>query len=346
MDEKYNDTSIRRQKIGLSVLCVVLALILLALASVSLYTNYLLNKIGRIDPEGDGTLAPWETIPPDETDPNFTGPEVESVPHDTLPWDPNVDPSQDGIINILLIGQDRRPGEGRQRSDSMILCSFNPAKGTVSMVSFLRDTYVYIPGYGSEKLNAAYAHGGFSCLNETLAVNFGIHVDANAEVDFSRFKQVIDLLGGVRIKLTQKEADYMNQNNGWNLTAGVNYLNGEKALAYSRIRKIDMDAIRAQRQRTVLMALIDKYKEKSVGEMITLLDDILPLVSTNMTNEEIIGYVAELFPMLRSTNITTQQIPAPDTFENMTVGKVTATKVADMALNREILKDLLGYENN
>ena len=160
------------------------------------------------------------------------------------------------------------------------------------------------------------------------------------------FQQVIDLLGGVSIKLTQKEADYMNQNHGWSLTAGVNYLNGEKALAYSRIRKIDMDAIRAQRQRTVLMALIDKYKEKSVGEMITLLDDILPLVTTNMTNEEIIGYVTELFPMLRGINIATQQIPAPDTFENMTVGKVTATKVADMALNRQILQELLGYENN
>ena len=214
------------------------------------------------------------------------------------------------------------------------------------MVSFLRDTYVYIPGYGSEKLNAAYAHGGFSCLNETLAVNFGVHIDANVEVDFSGFQQVIDLLGGVSINLTQKEADYMNQNHGWNLSAGVNYLNGEKALAYSRIRKIDMDAIRAQRQRTVLMALINKYKDKSVTEMIVLLDDILPLITTNMTNEQIIGYVKELFPMLRGTSITMQQIPAQDTYENMTVGNVTATKVADMALNRKILQEILGYSEN
>lgn len=343
MANNQKNSNVRWQKIGLSVLCVILALILAAMAFVSLYANYLLNKIGRVNPEDEFTLAPGETIPPDDHDPDFTGPEVESVPHDTLPWDPSVDPSQDGIINILLIGQDRRPGEGRQRSDSMILCSFNTAKGTISMVSFLRDTYVYIPGYGSEKLNAAYAHGGFSCLNETLAVNFGVHVDANAEVDFSRFQQVIDLLGGVSINLTQKEADYMNQNHGWSLKAGINYLNGEKALAYSRIRKIDMDAVRAQRQRTVLMALINKYKDKSVGEMITLLDDILPLITTNMTNEQIVGYVAELFPMLRATNITTQQIPAQDTYENMTVGNVTATKVADMVLNRKILQEILGY---
>ena len=345
MKKDQNNSDIRWQKIGMIVLCVILSLVLLTMATVSIYANYLLNRIGRINPEDDATLAPGETIPPDEYDPDFTGPEVGYVPHDTLP-DGSIDPSKDGIINILLIGQDRRPGQGRQRSDSMILCSFNVAKGTISMVSFLRDTYVYIPGYGSEKLNAAYAHGGFSCLNETLAVNFGVYVDANAEVDFSRFTQVIDLLGGVSINLTQKEVNHLNANYGWSLSAGVNYLDGEKALAYSRIRKIDMDAIRAQRQRTVLMALIDKYKNKSTAEMILLLDDLLPLIATNMTNEEILDYVAELFPMLRNTTIQTQQIPAEKTYENMTVGDVTATKVADMAVNRQILQELLGYAQN
>ena len=78
MDHNQNHTSVRWQKIGLSVLCVVLALILLALATVSLYTNYLLNKIGRVNPEDDATLAPWETIPPDDHDPEFTGPETVS----------------------------------------------------------------------------------------------------------------------------------------------------------------------------------------------------------------------------------------------------------------------------
>ena len=80
--------------------------------------------------------------------------------------------------------------------------------------------------------------------------------------------------------------------------------------------------------------------------MILLLDDLLPLISTNMTNEEILDYVAELFPMLRNTTIQTQQIPAANTFENMTVGNVTATKVADMAVNRQILQELLGYSQN
>lgn len=344
MEENRRNTVVRWQKIGLSALCIILALILIVMIFVTAYANYLLNMV--VTRPGDETTkgSDW-TMPPDETDPDFTGPSVDAtdVTHDTLPLDPNVDPEQDGIVNILLIGQDRRPGQGRQRSDSMILCSFNTQKNTLTMISFLRDTYVHIPGYGSEKLNAAYAHDGFDCLNETLAVNFGVHVDANVEVDFSGFQNLIDLLGGVNINLTQKEADHLNSKNGWNLSAGVNYLDGEKALAYSRIRRIDMDAIRAQRQRTVLMALIEKYKSKSILEMIDLLDDILPLVSTNMQKSQIIDYIWELFPMLSSATISTQQIPAPDTYTEMTVGDVTDTKVADMVVNRQILADILGH---
>ena len=79
--------------------------------------------------------------------------------------------NNDGLVNILLIGQDRREGESRQRSDAMILCSFNPETNKLSMVSFLRDLYVQIPGYEDNRLNAAYAYGGFDLLKETLALN-------------------------------------------------------------------------------------------------------------------------------------------------------------------------------
>ena len=211
------------------------------------------------------------------------------------------------------------------------------------MVSFLRDTYVYIPGYGSEKLNAAYAHKGFGCLFETLKVNFGIVVDAGVEVDFSGFEQIIDMLGGVSINITQKESDYMKKNWGLDVPAGDNRLNGIQALYYSRIRKLDMDAKRAERQRKVLMSLIAEYKNKDTGEMLKILREILPLITTTMKEDEVVNRALELFPMLSKTEIATQQIPANGTYTDMTVGKVTATKVADMEVNRQILKELLGY---
>lgn len=344
-DNEKAAKKVRWKKIGLSILCVFLTLVLLVMIFATAFVEYAkdryLDKINRVDINNEETNP---SIPTEPTDPDFTGPVMDptDVEHNTVPPDQIQDSNSDGYINILLVGQDRRPGQGRQRSDSMILCSFNKSKGTFSMISFLRDTYVYIPGWGSEKLNAAYAHGGFSLLYETLAVNFGVSVDAGVEVDFSGFKQIIDLLGGVTVKLTQKEVDHLNEHYLWNLSAGVNRLNGEEALAYSRIRKIDMDAMRAQRQRTVLTALINEYKNKSVSEMLDILDDVLPMVTTTMSNDEIINYAMDLFPMLSSTTITNQQIPAAGTYRDMTVGTVTATKVADMEVNRQILRDLLG----
>ncbi|MBQ9930207.1 MAG: LCP family protein [Oscillospiraceae bacterium] len=335
---------VRGQKIALSILCGFLALVLIVMTFATVYVEYLFGKIGRVDPYVDETNPPDWTMPTDPVDPDFTGPvkDPTDVEHNIVPSDQIPDANSDGYINILLVGQDRRPGEGRQRSDSMILCSFNLEKETFAMISFLRDTYVYIPGWGSEKLNAAYAHGGFKCLNETLAVNFGVAVDAGVEVDFSGFEQIIDLLGGVVINVTQKEADYMAHNWAMSIPAGVSRLNGQEALYYSRIRKLDMDAKRAERQRKVLTSLMNEYKNKSIPEMLSLLDDILPMVTTTMSNQEIVNYALEIFPMLSSVDLTTHQIPASGTYTDMTVGTITATKVADMEANRQILQELLG----
>ena len=111
MEGNRRNTAVRWQKIGLSVLCVILALILIVMIFVTAYANYLLNMVVT-RPEDETTKGADWTMPPDDTDPDFTGPSVDAtdVTHDTLPLDPDVDPDQDGIVNILLIGQDRRPG--------------------------------------------------------------------------------------------------------------------------------------------------------------------------------------------------------------------------------------------
>ena len=96
--------------------------------------------------------------------------------------------NNDGLLNILLIGQDRRPDEGRQRSDCMILCSLNPETKELSMISFLRDLYVQIPGHSDNRLNAAYVYGGFDLIKETFEYNFGVTVDGCLEVDFDSFE--------------------------------------------------------------------------------------------------------------------------------------------------------------
>ena len=344
------------QRVVLIVLCVILALVLFVMLFATAYVHHLLGLVT----DGDNSDL-FATLSPDELaslasdpdyNPNFTGPSIghEDVTIATLPSVPVEQLKAEGIINIMLIGEDRRAGQGRQRSDSMILCSFNTKTNTITMISFLRDTYIsQIPGYWADKLNAAYAYGGINTMDQTFAAYFGVHIDAHIAIQFDGFREVINMLGGVDIDLTEKEAKYLNKTEGFSLTAGMNHLNGEQALAYSRIRKIDMDAMRAGRQRKVLTALIDAYKSKPLGDMITLASTILStdvnghdMIQTDMSASEVINYVKVLFPMLATATINNQQIPANGTYQDMTVGKITATKVCDFEANRKILQQILG----
>ncbi len=306
----------------LIALCAFLAVVFIVLAFGTVYVHNLLNRMGRVDPEDEYTLsqseadnltdAGLETIDPNSTE---TLPNIEDV---TVPTPPDYLPQDHGdhVINIMLVGQDRRPGEGRQRSDSMILITFNTSQNTITLTSFMRDQYVQIPGYKNNKLNAAYASGGFNLMNSTLKQNFGVFVDGNVEVDFDGFTEIIDMLGGVEITLTQAEADYINANHGLSLSAGTQILNGYTALQYSRIRYIDTDYRRAERQRTVLLSILNRYKSKPVGEMLAILNQMLPMVTTNMTNAEILNLAGTLLPMVATARINTLRIPVDGTFQD------------------------------
>ncbi len=323
------------KKVLLAIVLTLLGLIVAVVLAVLLYLNHLLNQITPYDAVNDVTVSSSEAEQIVEEDPeavtidleqeeqlpdisDVTFPQEQEEQSSTVNWD--------NVVNILLVGQDRRPGEGRQRSDSMILVTFNKSKQTITLTSFMRDCYVQIPGYKANKLNAAYAFGGMSLLNQTLEQNFGVHVDGNIEVDFDGFQDVIDLLGGVDISLTEEEVSYMNNGLGLNgtdrqLSVGTNRLDGEQALVYARIRSIDSDYRRAERQRKVISSLIQRYKSQSLTTMLGLLEDILPLVVTNMDKGEIVDYTLELMPMLASCGVETLRIPVDGTF-NQGIAKV------------------------
>ena len=349
MKKPNNSVHFSWQRISLIVLCAVLAIILAVMIFATSYIHHLLSlvTVNGDDDDINETLSSEQMAtatedPDDHTD--FTGPSIdhEDVTIATLPSIPVEELIVDGVVNIMLIGEDRRPGQGRQRSDSMILCSFNKNNNSLTMISFLRDTYVAIPGYKSQKLNAAYQFGGPNLLDQTLATNFGVHVDANIMITFDGFKGVIDLLGGVDIKLTEAEVKHLNKIYNWGLSAGMNHLDGKKALAYSRIRKIDMDAKRAERQRKVLIALINNYKNKSLTEMVSLASQILQtgFIKTDMTSQELVSYVMSLFPMLSTATINNQQIPASGTYKDYSVGNLSYCKLPDYDINRQILKKI------
>ena len=246
------------------------------------------------------------------------------------------------IVNILLIGQDAREGETSARSDSMILCTYNKETHRLTLTSFLRDLYVPIPGHGSNRINAAYAAGGMELLEETLERNFGLCIDGSVEVDFSQFAEIIDILGGVELELRQDEADYINEKTGSSLAEGRQLLNGEQALTYSRIRNLDIsgDFSRTDRQRKVLSAVMDIFRECSLPELAGLVDDLLPMISTDLGATRLFSLAVDILPNLSALELSSQYVPAPGTYTDETIDGM-AVLVADPEVVRQMLKDTL-----
>ena len=230
-----------------------------------------------------------------------------------------------GLVNILLIGQDRREGESRQRSDAMILCSFNPETKKMAMISFLRDLYVQIPGYEDNRLNAAYAYGGFELLKKTLNLNFGINVDGCFEADFEGFEKIIDAVGGVDIELTAEEANIV----GNGASEGVCHLSGEQALKYARIRKIDSDFQRTARQRRIMSAVFEKAKSYSLTELAAFFGEILPLMTTDMTDDEMMSLAFTYAASFSELQTESYIVPAEGTYKNAMI-KGMAVLVPDL----------------
>ena len=320
------------QRKVLIALCVILSVILIVLVSLLAYAKYLMNQINYVDPNNSVTMSPEQIEEylkqTDPIDPNYTGPFYDAT---DITWGSDVDiqlPEQgDNIINILLIGQDSRDGVSVQRSDSMILCTINKSAKTITLTSFMRDLYVQIPGQPDHRLNSSYAWGGMNLLNATLKKNFGIEVDGNIEVNFYNFAAIVDIMGGLDVELTANEASYLNRRGNWdvnpdsagtwNLTAGVNHLTGEQALAYSRIRDVgNSDFERTSRQRKVLTLMAEKVKTLNLAQLNSLMTTLLPMVTTDMTQSQIIGYVAEIFPMISELTISTMRVPEYGDFDN------------------------------
>lgn len=246
------------------------------------------------------------------------------------------------LIHILLIGQDRREQDTFARADSIILCSFHPEEGRIIITSFPRDLYVSIPGHDSNRLNAAYAFGGMDLLRQTMEENLDLSLDGCIEADFSRFPQIIDALGGVSITLRQDEADAINAATGGSLTAGTCLLSGDQALAYSRIRNLDSDGdlSRTARQRKLIYSLLSSYRSADLLTILSVVVDMLPMVTTNLSKRQVLVLAAKLFPLLDASVITSQRLPADDSFSYDTIRGMSVI-TADMDLLRNQLQNSL-----
>lgn len=204
------------------------------------------------------------------------------------------------IKNVALFGVDATDGE-TGRSDSIMVATLDPVHNKVKLTSIMRDSYVYIEGYGQDKINHAYAYGGPELAIKTINENFGLNIEDFVTVNFSSLPIIINILGGVDIEITNEELEYINgyidDINSKDGTysphisyAGLQHLDGTQALAYSRIRyTAGGDYKRTERQRTVLNALFSKLTSTSVSSYNSLLNEVLPYVQTNLNATDILS---------------------------------------------------------
>lgn len=188
------------------------------------------------------------------------------------------------VYNILLIGVDERHEDENSRSDTMMLVSIDKKNEQIKMLSFMRDTWVEIPGHGYAKMNAACRYGGAELVMETIEHNFDVKVDNYILVDFEAFKDIVDGLGGVTVEVEEREANFINETSRQNIDYGDEVeLNGEEALVYVRIRKLDSDFYRTQRQRKVISAIIESAKKTNPLDLLDMAENVMQYIETDMS---------------------------------------------------------------
>ena len=218
------------------------------------------------------------------------------------------------VETILVFGVDsRRASDVVCRADTIILVTINKSAGSLKLTSILRDTQVDISGRSKpNRINAAYAFGGVGLLINTINETFDLDIQRFAMFDFWSAANLIDSLGGVELDVSQAELPYLNLNlqeqnklvpnatqSPLLTEPGLQLLNGQQAIAWARIRKLDSDYMRASRQRTVMTSLISKYADSSMAGLISLTNSGLSAFETNMSSSDMLRIGINSLPLAK-----------------------------------------------
>lgn len=237
----------------------------------------------------------------------------------------------EGYRNIAIFGVDSRAddyGKGN-RSDCIIIASINNKTHDVKLISVYRDTYVNIQGHGLDKITHAYSYGEAPLALKTLNENLDLNITEFVTVNFDSVSDAVDALGGIKMNITDAETQYINgyidetsrvtgKTSKHITKAGTYVLDGVQAVAYSRIRyTAGGDYKRTERMRDVIEAMLTKLKTKSIGQINTIANKILPQVYTNLTMTDLLS----MAPAVASFNVG-ESIGWPYKTKGATLNKV------------------------
>lgn len=273
----------------------------------------------------------------------------------TWPVHPGEGRHQDGVYNILLLGEEAiGSGDARGRTDVIVIATMDTNKKTLKLTSLMRDTFVQIPGYKDNKLNSAYEKGGLDLLYETIALNFDIHLDGCIMVNFNNFEKIIDKIGGLDLTLTSGEAKYLNTTNYIsnpayrNVVEGTQHLNGNQVLGYSRVRKRatitgnNNDYGRTDRHRIVLNAIFEKCKSKSKADLASMMIEFLPMITTDIDSDNFQMLLNSFIDMgMSSLTIEQLRIPADGAFDDTKKVRGMSVVLPDLNANINILHNFI-----
>lgn len=343
------------------ILAVIISIVVLILVVGITFVALAYHYIGKIDivPHQETEMSVVDSIPDDDLvdsdTPDSPQEDIDKVDSDiqnNIDNNQNVEPVfDDDVYNVLLIGTDSRNNTERGRSDTMILVSINKKTEEIHMTSFMRDSYVSIPGKNNNRINASYAYGGPDLLMDTIEQNFKIKVDNYVRVNFFSFMEVIDAVGGVTITVTDSEVPVLNNyvgelngllgldaNDGKLSSGGTYNLSGKQALGYCRIRYVgNADFQRTQRQRDVMMKVFEKAKSMSVSELDEFLNVLLPKITTNIQEDEIFSLILNS-PKYFKYDVYQHRVPSDGTYSFMTINRMSVLGI-DFDANIKMLKE-------
>ncbi|MDH6366298.1 MULTISPECIES: LCP family protein [unclassified Breznakia] len=247
------------------VLSTILAVIIVAFIGVNLYMDSILNRMNQKDSFKESEVYAYE--------------------------------SDRDIDNIALLGVDQSEDGTQQRTDVVKIISLNFEDKNMTISSIQRDNIMYQPMEDRyEKLNHAYWYDGVQGTLSTLNYNLDLDITQYVKFDFDSVVEIVDIVGGVDIDLTEAEAASLG------LYSGVQHLDGQQALAYSRIRNIDSDYGRMNRQNNVINAMLSSIRNQSVLDILDTVNEVMPYIETNVSNGKIKNYITSFLTFDKTLN--------------------------------------------
>ena len=365
-DEEINESP--KGKIMIRILLAVIGIALIAAVILGMNLLNSLNRPGDIPifeaTEDDILITPAPLPTFDATPAPSATPAPTPIPMSEVYEQTWLDPvtisnmeknkSDERYIHVLLIGVDRRSSSGNSNTDTMMISTIDTVHNSLKLTTIMRDMLVNIPGVGYGKMNSAAVRGGTELLFETINSNFCLDLTEYVLVDFSMFERIVDEIGGVTVKMTAEEISEtndciagLNKQRGiadtWDgfvfAEAGNVKLTGKQALGYARVRKIDSDFSRTERQYKLLNNIYAKFRSLDAAKQYKLIEDILPMVETNMTNQRIIDCAAKVLGM-DVGGMLYCRIPAEDTYESAKYERKSVV-LADMPANAALLHQFI-----